>query len=132
MKKEKIQAVRTLFRSYSTMAIHGRTIDSCVLEAAKVVNALGVSNEQIADIMGEGSNIIRIIRQNESPETEIEFPADVLAHWATGPVPACHAHAAGLQSLGGVLGASVPVTPLTEPAECANCRNEAKGRTDGE
>jgi hypothetical protein len=61
---------------------------------------------------------------------DLKFPADVVAHWSTGPVPACHNHAAGLVGLGRFMGLHVAVTALTEPAECENCVNEAKARGD--
>lgn len=55
-----------------------------------------------------------------------DYPAMVVAHWASGPVPCCEAHARGLVKLGGFMGLHVVVTaPAPEGAECENCKNEA-------
>lgn len=53
------------------------------------------------------------------------FPATCVAHWPTGPVACCDEHAREVVGLGRFMGTYVPVTVLTEPAECANCVNEA-------
>ena len=55
----------------------------------------------------------------------VQFPATVIVHWPTGPVPACGAHAQQLVGLGNFLGTHVVASPIHEPAECENCRNEA-------
>jgi hypothetical protein len=61
---------------------------------------------------------------------EIKRPADVVAHWSTGPVPACEKHALALVGLGRFMGLHVALTHLDEPAECANCVNEAKNKDE--
>lgn len=67
-----------------------------------------------------------------SEATEIKFPATVMVHWPSGPVPACHEHAAQLHALGKFMGGHVVSTTLTEPAECANCINENESRSNTE
>jgi len=54
------------------------------------------------------------------------YPATVLVHWPSGPVPACGRHGAALVNLGNYLGSHVVASPILEPAECANCRSEAE------
>lgn len=51
----------------------------------------------------------------------IEFPALVLVHWPSGPVPCCPEHGEELLKLGNFLGSHIVATPITEPAECVNC-----------
>ena len=53
-------------------------------------------------------------------------PATCEAHWSTGSVPCCDRHARKLVGLGRFMGLHVPLTQLTEPAQCTNCVNEAK------
>ncbi len=52
-------------------------------------------------------------------------PATHIVHWPTGPTACCDDHARQLIGLGRFLGAHVVATTLAEPAECANCANEA-------
>ena len=59
-------------------------------------------------------------------ETEIEYPATCMAHWSSGPVPACDEHAQQLVGLGQFMGLHVALTTLSEPAECENCKNESR------
>lgn len=56
----------------------------------------------------------------------ITHPATCNAHWANGPTPACDEHARGIVALGRFMGMHVPLTKLDQPANCANCVNEAK------
>ncbi len=61
------------------------------------------------------------------PENEIKYPATVIVHWATGPVPCCQNHANQLIGLGKFMGGHTVVTEGTDPdAECENCINEDK------
>lgn len=57
--------------------------------------------------------------------SETTYPATVMVHWPTGPVPACDEHAQQLVGLGGFLGSHIAVTRLEQDAECENCRHEA-------
>jgi hypothetical protein len=52
-----------------------------------------------------------------------EFPASVLVHWPTGPVPCCDEHGRQLIALGNFLGSHVVASPLNIPGECINCVN---------
>ena len=56
---------------------------------------------------------------------EITHPATVVVHWPSGPVACCVPHAEQLVGLGSFLGSHIVTTPLTEPANCVNCANEA-------
>lgn len=60
----------------------------------------------------------------------MKYPATCYAHWTSGPVPACDNHAQGLVKLGELLGIKVPLTRLPMPAECTNCVNENKGKSN--
>lgn len=59
-------------------------------------------------------------------KTEIKYPATVNVHWVTSAVPCCEYHANALVKMGKFLGSVVPCSEVLEPAECANCVNEAK------
>jgi hypothetical protein len=54
----------------------------------------------------------------------MEFPATMLVHWPSGPVPCCDEHGRQLIGLGSFLGSHVVATTLDAPAECVNCMNE--------
>lgn len=131
MNQKQESAVREIFRTASLTAIHGKTVDSAVLEARDTVAAFGVTVPQVIDLFGEDSKIAEILARHEPDAAEIEFPATCLAHWTGDPTPSCDAHAAGMQKLGQIMGHNVILTALTEPRECINCRNEAKASADG-
>jgi hypothetical protein len=58
---------------------------------------------------------------------EKKYPATVVAHWATGPVPCCNIHANGLVNLGRFMGTHVAVTVNEDTdAQCENCINASK------
>jgi hypothetical protein len=60
-------------------------------------------------------------------QPEKTFPATCVAHWPSGPVSCCAAHANALVAIGQVMACNVAVTlPAPDGAECANCKNEAK------
>lgn len=64
--------------------------------------------------------------------SKVKYPATVIAHWSTGPVPCCENHARGLVGLGRFMGLHVAVTgPAADDAECGNCVNEATDKGDG-
>jgi len=52
-----------------------------------------------------------------------------MVHWPSGPVACCEKHARELIGLGQFMGGHIVATKLTDPAECANCVNEAKDQT---
>jgi len=58
-----------------------------------------------------------------------EHPATCMVHWPSGPVACCEKHARELIGLGQFMGGHIVATKLTDPAECANCVNEAKDQT---
>lgn len=58
-------------------------------------------------------------------KTKKSFPATLMVHWPTGPVPTCDNHAAGLLNIARLLGTHVTYNKLESPAECTNCKNEA-------
>jgi len=60
-----------------------------------------------------------------------EYPATVTVHWPTGPVDCCKEHARQLFALNDVLGGHLVQTHAAEGAECSNCVNENREKTDG-
>ena len=116
------KAIQDTFTLHIVQAVHGTTKISTVMKAYRLLTRLGVEHDEIVAACPAFKEDI----ETQLKPADIEYPATVLAHWATGPVACCQAHAAGLQKLGSVMGASVPLTALTEPAECINCRNEAE------
>ena len=58
--------------------------------------------------------------------TEAPYPASLIVHTPSGPVPACEAHAAKIKVLLSFMGCHTNATPAPEGAECPNCRNAAK------
>lgn len=68
-------------------------------------------------------------------ESEIEkpqFPAEFVAHWASGPVNCCEKHREQILGLGAFLGVHVAVTKAEPDATCSNCEKAAQeGRDSG-
>jgi hypothetical protein len=57
---------------------------------------------------------------------DLPYAAEVMAHTPTGLLPVCSQHASKLVSFMRFVGVSVALGPLTAPAQCSNCVNEAK------
>lgn len=55
----------------------------------------------------------------------IQYPADRIVQWPSGPVCTCEKHGNALINLGRMLGSNVVATKLHTPTECINCVNEA-------
>lgn len=56
----------------------------------------------------------------------MKYPATVMVHTPTGPIPCCNCHEEAARNLYSILGCAIAATELEEPAECTNCVNEAK------
>ncbi len=122
----------------------GKTVESALqsaeenLKMFKAVNANAECSylldfikgnlEDIADRLSE-ANKGQQPNTEESPMTEINFPATQTVHTPSGPTNACDDHATQIKGLiGGILGGHVVSTALESPAECDNCVNSANNR----
>lgn len=56
------------------------------------------------------------------------FPASIIAHWATGPVHCCLKHANYLKNISTALGYHTHLEPYSGDEQCQNCLNEDKGK----
>lgn len=56
---------------------------------------------------------------------EEKYPATMIVHWPTGPVPCCDKHGRALVGLGNMLGSHIAITKVETPQECSNCKNES-------
>lgn len=56
----------------------------------------------------------------------VSYPAELVVHTPSGPVPACEKHAQAIKAVMAICGAHVCIVPAPLGLDCTNCVNEAK------